>query len=107
MGGIGGIVEGNGRCTTCLQRHRLRQFCNDGFCLWIKKFQHSLTRKGFLTGVEHAGCDGSLITVAQEAWHVWLYHHILLGDGLIVDIAVEHILRVGDTHEAPGGQTLW
>ena len=59
-----------------------------------------------VTGVEDAGSDGSLVAFTDEARHIRLYHHVLLGHGLAIEHTVAHILRVGQPHEAPGSETL-
>ena len=59
-----------------------------------------------LRHIEHTGRDGGLVAHAKEARHVWLYHHIFLGNGLAVQESVHHVLRMGNAQEAPGGEAL-
>ncbi len=106
MGTVGDIVEGSRSGGTGLQVDGLRLFEDDGLGLGIDEFQRGLARERLLAGVEDAGGDLTLVTVAEEARHVGLDHHILLGDGLTLDAAVTHILGMGQTHQSPGSQTL-
>ena len=68
--------------------------------------QGGLTTDVVICGIEDTCCDGGLVTLADEARHIGLYHHILLGYRLAFQQSVIHILRMGKTHEAPGGETL-
>ena len=57
-------------------------------------------------GVEQAGRNLGLVTLTDEAWHIGLYHHVFLGNGLAINVAIEHISSIGNTHKAPCGQTF-
>ena len=60
----------------------------------------------FFACIEDAGRNLRLVTHADEARHVGLYHDVLLGHRLALDAAIEHLGGVGNAHEAPGGQAL-
>ena len=75
--------ECNCSSASSLQTDGLRLFEDDGIRLGIDEFQTSLTCEGLLCSTEDTGGDGGLVAIAQETRHVGLYHHILLGHGLI------------------------
>ena len=74
--------------------------------LRVDEPEPGLALHSLLACVEDAGRDGGLVALADEARHVGLYHHVLLGHGLALQVAVAHILRMRQAHEAPGGQAL-
>ena len=57
-------------------------------------------------GVEQTGSYCCLVALTDEARHVGLHHHIFLCDGLAIDVAIEHVHGIGNTHKAPCRQTL-
>ena len=48
----------------------------------------------------------NIVALTDEAGHIGLHHHILLGHSLTLDTAIQHLLRIGNTHKAPCRQTL-
>ena len=59
-----------------------------------------------VSGVKQTGRNGGLVTLADEAWHVGLYHYVLLGNSFTIKVAIEHVGSIGYTHKAPCRQTL-
>ena len=59
-----------------------------------------------VAGIEDAGGDDGLVALTDEAGHVGLYHHVLLGYCLAAEHAMTQIGGVGQSHEAPGGKAL-
>ena len=59
-----------------------------------------------LTCVDHAHGNGSLIAFTQESRHIGLNHQFFLGDGFCINVAIQHIGRMGHTHQPPCGQAL-
>ena len=74
--------------------------------LGVDELQTGRATDCFLAGVEDACRNLRLVTHADEARHVGLYHHVLLGHGLAANAAIEHLGGVGNAHKAPRGQTL-
>ena len=99
-------VEGDGGCGAGLEGHGLCELEHRLVRLRIDELQQGLTRQLLLTGVEDAGRDGCLVLLTDKAGHVRLDHHVLLGDSLCLERTIEHLLRMGNAEEAPGGQTL-
>ena len=75
--------------------------------LRVDELQGSLSADGLLAGIDDARGDLCLVAHTDKARHVGLHHHIFLGYALTLDVAIVHIGGVGNTHKAPGGQTLW
>ena len=59
-----------------------------------------------LRGVANAGGEHALVSLAQEAGHVGLYHHVLACHYLSAYHAVTHVLVMGDAHHAPCSDAL-
>ena len=57
-------------------------------------------------GVDDTRAQGGHITFTDEARHVGLYHHILLGNGLRLGNGIIHLRIVSQSDEAPGSDTL-
>ena len=74
--------------------------------LWIYELQLGLATGSFLTSIENAGRDLSLITHTDKARHIRLYHDVFLGHCLTLNAAKQHVDGIGDTHETPSSQTL-
>ena len=79
---------------------------NDVFAFGIEQEQARLAIGSLVGSVEDARRDGCLIAHADEARHIGLYHHVLLGHGLAIEQAVHHVLRMCQAHEAPCGKAL-
>ena len=75
--------------------------------LRVDELQGSLSANRMLGGVDDARGYLCLVAHTDKAGHIGLHHHILLGHSLTLDITIVHIGGVGNTHKAPGGQTLW
>ena len=89
-----------------INREGLCLFINNLFSLWIDKLYLRLTTNSMISGIKQASTYLRLITHTDKARHIGLYHHILLCDSLTIDIAIHHILGVGNTHKAPSSQAL-
>ena len=59
-----------------------------------------------LTCVDNAHGDGSLIAFTQESRHIGLNHQFFLSHGFCINVAIQHIGRMGHTHQSPCGQAL-
>ena len=92
--------------STSLEGDGLGPFTHHSIRLSIEQTQAGLTREAFLSQTMDAGSHHRLVTITQEARHVGLDHHLLLGNGRSLDAAVRHILRMSHTEETPGGETF-
>ena len=103
-GGSYGERDGCGRAVG--DADLLLLLVDDFLGLGVEQLQHGGAFDGLVAHVHHAGADGALVVLAQEARHVRLNHHVLAGYGFVADLSVHHVLRVGDAHEAPRGKAL-
>ena len=92
---LGLYIEGDGGGAAGLHGDRLFLFQYDGVGLGVEESEYGRPCEVFLTGIEDTGGDRGHIAFAQEARHVGLNHHILLGHRQSLDGAVAQILRMG------------
>ena len=81
-------------------------FADDLVSIGVNQLELCRTADAMVSGVKQTGRNGGIVTLTDEARHVRLYHHIFLCDDLAIDVAIEHVNGVGNTHEAPCRQTL-
>ena len=109
--GVGGqltavhVERGRGG-TVGLHANVKRLFVYHALILRVEELQTSRSTYFFIGGVEDTGRDDRLVAMTQESRHVGLHHDLLAGNGLAVNHAAEHFLRMGGTHEAPCGETF-
>ena len=106
IGLVGLELEGHAARLASLHAEGELLLRNSLVALGVYQLQLGNTADSALGGVEDAGGQTGLVAHTQEAGHVGLYHHVLLGNGLIRYTAVTHAWGVGNSHEAPSGQTL-
>ena len=95
--------RGGGTSSEC---ERFCPFIDHCVVLGIDESQGGFAADVPLTDIEDTGRDGGLVTLADEARHIGLYHHFLLGYGTAFDCTIIHIFRMGKTHETPSSETL-
>ena len=73
---------------------------------WVYQLHFCLAFHFLLGGVAEAGGEHAFVSLAQEAGHVGLYHHVLACHDLSIYHAVTHVLVMGDAHHAPCSDAL-
>ena len=73
---------------------------------WVYQLHFCLAFHFLLGGVAEAGGEHAFVSLAQEAGHVGLYHHVLACHYLSAYHAVTHVLVMGDAHHAPCSDAL-
>ena len=81
-------------------------FADDLVSIGVNQLELCRTADAMVSGVKQTGRNGGIVTLTDEARHIGLYHDILLGNGLAVDVTVQHIGSIGNTHKVPGGQAF-
>ena len=81
-------------------------FADDLVSIGVNQLELCRTADAMVSGVKQTSRNGGIVTLTDEARHIGLYHDILLGNSLAVDVTVQHIGSIGNTHEAPCRQTL-
>ena len=98
-GGREGALRTQGKGLALLHEHALG--------LGINEDEADGTTLAVVRSVGEDGREGGVVALTQEARHVGLHHDGLGGNGLSGDDAVVHQRVVGQTEEAPCGDTLW
>ena len=63
-------------------------FADDLVSIGVNQLELCRTADAMVSGVKQTGRNGGIVTLTDEARHIRLYHDILLGNGLAVDVSV-------------------
>ena len=99
-------IEGRGCRLIGFHGEGSRLFIDYLLSLRIQKLHLCRSADQMVGGIHDTGADGGGISFANKARCIRLYHHILLGNGLVLEDGIIHLLVVSQSDETPGGDAF-